>query len=276
MAHSAICYRQLRCSQEGQTTGGESKGSQVKPRLLSLHSQKLIREVDRRLRVYGNSRHFNRSNPLEELIFIILSAQTESYSYLETFKALRKRFPTKESLFRANRRSVEATIKSGGLSKKKAIQIKGVLAKVYADTGKLSLNFLSKLNDEEVDRYLTSLPGIGVKSARCVMMYSLQRPVFPVDTHVWKICRRLGLTPAVPKPTTQMEKALEARIPKELRYTLHVNMVSHGREICTTYWPKCDQCMLTDICPSAFKPDKVWGQWRKPQGFWKNYAKTAK
>jgi endonuclease III len=239
-------------------------------------SNKFIREVDRRLRVYGNSRHFNKSNPLDELIFIILSAQTEAYSYLETFKALRKRFPTKESLFRANCRSIEATIKSGGLSKKKAAQIKGVLTKIHSDTGRLSLSFLSKWSDDQVEQYLASLPGIGMKSARCIMMYSLKRQVFPVDTHVWKICRRLGLTPAVPKPTSQMERTLEAQIPKSLRYTLHVNMVSHGRETCTTYWPKCDNCVLADICPSAFKPDKVWGRWRNPQGFWKNYTQCKK
>jgi endonuclease III len=238
--------------------------------------RRFIREVDRRLRVYGSNRHFNKTNPLDEVIFIILSAQTESYSYLETFKALRKRFPTKHSLFKASRRSIETTIKSGGLSKKKAAQIKGVLAKIHSDTGRLSLSFLSKWSDEQVEQYLTSLPGIGIKSARCVMMYSLKRRVFPVDTHVWKICRRLGLTPAIPKPTPQMERALEARIPQELRYTLHVNMVSHGREICTTYWPKCDQCMVADICPSAFRPDKVWGEWRNPQGFWKNYTQRKK
>jgi len=239
-------------------------------------SEEFIGEVDRRLRVYGNNRHFNRSNPLDELIFIILSAQTESYSYLETFRALREKFPTKESLFRAGLRSIEATIRGGGLSKKKAAQIKGTLTKIYSDTGKLSLRFLSDLNDDEVEEYLTSLPGIGTKSALCVMMYSLKRQVFPVDTHVWRICRRLGLTPQVPKPTPQMEKTLEAKVPRELRYTLHVNMVSHGREICTTYWPKCDKCMLADICPSAFKPDKVWGEWRNPQGFWKNYAEQKK
>lgn len=238
--------------------------------------EEFVREVDRRLQVYGNNRHFNKSNPLDELIFIILSAQTEFYSYRETFQALHKKFPTKESLFRASLGNIEATIRGGGLSKKKAAQIKGALAKIYSDTGKLSLSFLTSWNDEDVEKYLTSLPGIGTKSARCVMMYSLKRQVFPVDTHVWKISRRLGMTPPIPKPTPTMEKALEAKIPKELRYTLHVNMVSHGREICTTYWPKCDQCMLTDICISAFKPDKVWGQWRKPKGFWKNYTKTDK
>jgi endonuclease III len=237
------------------------------------NSEWLVREADRRLRAYGNNRHFNKSNPLDELLFIILSAQTESYSYLETFISLRKKFPTKTSLLKASRRSIEAAIKNGGLAKKKSIQISSALKKIYADTGKLSLNFLSKWDDEKVEEYLTSLPGIGLKSARCIMMYSLARQVLPVDTHVWRISRRLGLVPGVPKPTPRMERKLEAKIPNDIRYTLHVNMVSHGREICTPYWPKCDRCMLADICPSAFKPDKVWGEWRNPQGCWKNYAR---
>ncbi len=230
-----------------------------------------IREVDRRLRVYGDSRHFNKSNPLDELLFIILSAQTESYSYLETYKELKRRFPTGNALLAARETSIAAAIKSGGLARKKARQIKRAIRKISADIGKPSLAFLRKLKDHEVEAYLVSLPGIGVKSARCIMMYSLGRHVFPVDTHVWRISRRLGLTPAAPKPTPTMEKDLEGKIPPDVRLTLHVNMVSHGREVCTTYWPKCSECVLADICPSAGKADQTWGEWRKPQGAWGNY-----
>ena len=243
---------------------------------LDVGSEGFIAEVDRRLQVYGNNRHFNKSNPLDELIFIILSAQTEYYSYLETFRELRRRFPSNRDLLNARVSSIEAAIKQGGLSKKKAAQLKGALKRIYADTGKLSLAFLSKWDDRAVEDYLISLPGIGVKSARCIMMYSLNRAVFPVDTHVWRVCRRLGLTPEVPKPTPALENDLQAKIPERFRYSLHVNMVSHGREICTTYWPKCDQCVLADLCPSAFKPDNTWGQWRQPQGFWRNYDKPKR
>lgn len=233
--------------------------------------EKFIREVNRRLRVYGDNRHYNKPNPLDELLFIILSAQTESYSYLETYKELKRRFPTAQALLAARETSIVAAIKSGGLSRKKASQIKQAIRKISADSGKPSLSFLREMKDDEIEAYLVSLPGIGVKSARCIMMYSLGRQVFPVDTHVWKICRRLGLAPAVPKPTPAMEKELEAKIPPDIRFSLHVNMVSHGREICTMYWPKCGECMLANICPSAGKPDQVWGEWRKPQGAWRNY-----
>jgi endonuclease III len=227
-----------------------------------------LREVDSRLAVYGNNRHYNRDDVLEELVFIILSAQTESYLYRQTFEDLRERFPTWESMLEAAEEEIEAAIRRGGLARKKASQLKRALEKIKADTGALSLDFLQDLSDEDALRYLTSLAGIGNKSAACIMMYSLDRQVFPVDTHVWRVCRRLGLTPPVPKPTDAQERELESRVPEGIRYSLHVNMVSHGQQTCTTYWPKCDSCVLADICPSRGKPDQVWGQWRRPSGVW--------
>lgn len=227
-----------------------------------------LRKVNRKLAVYGSDRHGNRRNPLEELVFIILSAQTESYLYIQTFKNLRRRFPTWNSLVTADESEIEAVIHHGGLAQKKATQLKRAMEKIRADAGKLSLRFLTTLSDEEVRTYLTTLPGIGNKSASCIMLYSLERSVFPVDTHVWRICRRLGLTPQVAKPSRSMELELEAKTPKSLRYSLHVNLVSHGRRICTTYWPKCEQCVLAEMCPSKDIPDHVWAKFRRPSGFW--------
>lgn len=242
----------------------------------NIDSATFVRIVDARLRVYGSQRHFNKADPFDELVFIILSAQTEFYSYHETWKALRQQFPTRNNLAKARVPQIAAAIKEGGLSQKKARQIKGALQKIKQDAGALSLSFLKKWSDADAKRYLVSLPGIGAKSARCIMMYSLGRKVFPVDTHVWRVSRRLGLAPAIPKPTPPLENQLEEKIPPDLRYTLHVNMVSHGRCICTPYWPKCDECTLNDLCPSAFKPDEVWGGWRKPKGHWKNFRTNKK
>lgn len=101
------------------------------------------------------------------------------------------------------------------------------------------------------------LPRIGNRSATCIMMYALDRQVFPVYTHVWPICRRLGLTPPVAKPTPTQESALEMHVLLDIRYTLHVNLLSHGRETCTTYWPKSSMCVLAELCSSTDKPDDV-------------------
>lgn len=229
---------------------------------------RLLRKVDRRLSVYGSNRHHNRQDPLDELIFIILSAQTEWYLYRKTFRDLRRRFPTRRSLLDAPETEIVSVIRRGGLAHKKASQLKRALEKISADTGRLSLSFLHELSDDKAREYLISLPGIGNKSASCIMMYSLDRQVFPVDTHVWRIARRLGLTPKVPKPTVQQELELERKVPPSIRYSLHVNLVSHGQQICTTYWPKCSECTLNDVCPSRDKPDDVWARWRKPAGVW--------
>lgn len=238
---------------------------------VKLDDEAFIRQVDHRLREYKSQRHDNKHDPFDELLFIILSAQTEYYSYHQTWNALRRQFPTRQALAEARISQIAGAIRAGGLAEKKARQIKGAIQKIIRDTGKISLSFLKNLDNAEVEKYLMTLPGIGVKSARCIMMYSLSRQVFPVDTHVWRVSRRLGLAPPIPKSIPALATQLEELIPHDLRYTLHVNMVSHGRAICTTYWPKCDQCMLNDICPSAFKPDNIWGEWRKPQGHWKNF-----
>lgn len=230
--------------------------------------KRFIRKVARRLKVYGDDRHNNLDDPLEELLFIILSAQTEAYSYRKVFEEFMIHFPTWESALAANEEEIAFVIKRGGLARKKASQLKRALEKIKCDTGMVSLNFLRKLSNDDVENYLTSLPGIGVKSAACIMMYSLGRQVFPVDTHVWRVCRRLGLTPQVPKPSEKMQRELEAKIPPNLRYSLHVNLVSHGQQTCVTYYPRCGSCVLRDLCPSRDKPDEVWIGWRKPKGVW--------
>jgi endonuclease III len=236
--------------------------SQPRKRQLTLRSFDLFwQEVDRRLSIYGNQRHDNLDDPLDELVFIMLSAQTESYLYRKTFADLQKVFSPWERLLDASEEEIYEVIWHGGLARK-----------ILVDQGCLSLGSLNDLPDAEIMQYLVSLPGIGVKSAACIMMYSLGRRVFPVDTHAWRVSRRLGVAPASPKPTDKQVRELEGSIPPELRYRLHVNLVSHGQKTCTTYWPKCESCMLTDICRSSGQPDIVWSDWRRPKGVW---AKAA-
>lgn len=206
------------------------------------------------------------------MIFIILSMQTEEYAYREVYETFRGRYKVLKDVLDEPKYEVANTIQHGGLQNKKATYIKGALQKIEDDFGSISLDELVDWSDEEVLRYLKSLPGISTKSARCIMMYTMERDVFPVDTHVWRICRRLGLTPEVPKPTEKQQRELEAKVPPDIRYSLHVNMVTHGRETCLTYWPKCEECVLADICPSKGKPDRIWGEWRQPGGAWAGYT----
>jgi endonuclease III len=227
-----------------------------------------IRQIAERLKIYGESRHNNRDDVVEELIFIVLSAQTESYSYIPAFENLLERFPNLDLISETEEAEIARVIRKGGLANKKAAQIKAAIRKIKDDNGSLSLDFLASRSDKKALDYLVSIPGIGYKSAACIMMYSLGRKVFPVDTHIWRICRRLELAPAAPKPTILQQQQLETKIPRDIRYSLHVNMLSHGRETCTTYRPKCDKCVLSDICSSRGRPDEVWINWRRPKGVW--------
>ena len=227
-----------------------------------------LRRVNRCLLPVGSNPHGNHDDPLDELVFITLSAQTESYLYLRTFEDLKSAYTPWNRLLQAPDGEVASVIRRGGLAQKKTAQLKAAFRQILTDRGRLSLDFLKRLSDEDAYEYLISLPGVGVKTAKCIMMYSLRRLVFPVDTHVWRIARRLEIAPPTPKPSDKQERELEARIPKPLRYDLHVKLVSLGKTTCHTYFPKCESCSISDLCPSSGKVDAVWSLWRQPRGVW--------
>jgi len=202
-------------------------------------------------RRYRDWDHYNRRNPLEELLFILCSIQTNEELYRQTFSAMRRHFPTFESLADATESEIASAMVNGGLSKQKARKIKQLLSDVTARFGRPTLAPLKQLADDERERFLISLLGVGKKTARCVMMYSLGSQVFPVDLHCWRICRRLGWV----RPT-RLDKScspkdmdrLQTKIPPSLRFSLHVNLVSLGRDICTTRQPKCSTCPIRRYC----------------------------
>lgn len=200
---------------------------------------------------YNDYCHGNKSNPLHELLYILCSLQTNETLYKSTYKRLRTSFPKIEDLANAKEREIAATIEIGGLSRQKAKVIKQILTKLDADFGKPTLSPLQEFDDTDCEAYLLSLPGIGKKTARCVMMYSLRREVFPVDSNCWRICRRLGWVRATRPDKScsprDMDR-LQLHIPPHLRFTLHVNMVSHGRAYCLPSRPMCEACCIRGYC----------------------------
>ena len=207
----------------------------------------LLRHVSVALsKEYGDPRLHNKSNPLDELIFIILSAKTVESSYLRTYKALRRAFPAWSGILKATPGTVAREIEVGGLAAKKESQIRSLLEAIRRRTGKVSLSFLFEATDHQAEAFLTSLPGVGLKTARCVLMYSLGRTVFPVDTHVRRVLSRLGAI-EFERLTDGVQDSIQAEVPK-IRYLLHVNLVAHGRAICRARDPLCDRCVLSDVC----------------------------
>lgn len=202
-------------------------------------------------RCYCDADHFNRTNPLEELLFIVCSIQTNEELYRNTFASLRRGFPSFRSLASASEGEIAAAIRDGGLANQKAKKIKRMLGQIVEQFGQPSLAQLKTMDDGECERFLGSLTGVGKKTARCVMMYSLGRQVFPVDVHCWRICRRIGwVRPTRPNRScspSDMDR-LQSKIPPKLRHSLHVNLVSLGRDLCTARNPGCDVCPIQCYC----------------------------
>jgi endonuclease III len=206
---------------------------------------------------YHDFNHYNLKEPLDELQFIICSTRTDEGSYRSTFRSLKETFPTHLRIAEASAEYIARPIASGGLSNQKAKAIRNLFDVIVGKFGEPTLKPLRKMCDKDAEAFLLSLQGVGKKVARCVLMYSLGRQVFPVDTHCWRIARRIGWVRPTQKDKhcapRDMDR-LQSKIPPELRYSLHVNMISLGREICTPTAPRCDERPISAWCPKIGVP----------------------
>jgi endonuclease III len=207
-----------------------------------------VRAIDRALRsAYGSPHHNNKTDPLDELVFILLSQMTTGPSFCRVYDRLKTAYPSWDQVAALPLKRLKAAIKDAGLSGQKAPRIKAILRKLVACFGSASLDALQAMTNSEAEAFLTSFPGIGTKTAKCILMYSLGREVLPVDTHVWRVAHRLGLIDAS-IPYTRVHDALERVVPPPLRYSIHVNAVAHGRKVCLALRPRCDACPLRRLC----------------------------
>ncbi len=216
-----------------------------------------IYEITRRLSSqYNNFSHRNKRNPLDELFFILCSIKRSEKVYFKAFKSLKQNFPRYELLATTSVQELSKVVSWGGLQNRKAGSAKAIVQCLIKNFGRPTLAPLKKMSDEECERFLTSLPGVGSKVARCVMLYSLDRQVFPVDSHCWRIAGRLGWNGNRCNASRVSDMAmdyLQDLIPPALRFPLHVNMVSHGRKICTALSPECDDCVIVSYCKKKIK-----------------------
>ncbi|MDO8490602.1 MAG: endonuclease III [Dehalococcoidia bacterium] len=211
----------------------------------------IVRTVIRLLsRAYGKPPSRPRRDPVSELLLTILSQNTSDVNSDRTFETLQRRFPSWEQLAQADVTDIADAIKSGGLSQIKAVRIKETLQRIIVERGNLDLNFLADLPLDEAKEWLLRLPGVGPKTAACVLLFSLGRPALPVDTHVQRVARRLGLI-GERVSAEQAQHLLEAVVPRKQVYKFHINMIVHGRRTCHARNPSCPVCVFRDICPSA-------------------------
>ncbi len=186
-------------------------------------------------------------DPLDELINTILSQNTNDLNRDRAYRALRAAFPTWEAVRDAPTSKVVAAIRPAGLANQKGPRIQHVLRRITAERGELDLNFLRDLPTDEAKTWLVSLEGVGPKTASIVLLFALDKPAFPVDTHIHRVTGRLGLIP----PKTSADKAhdiLAELVPPEWYHSFHLNVIQHGRQVCKALRPLCERCILQRHC----------------------------
>jgi endonuclease III len=215
---------------------------------------------DRLRRVYGVPLAQPHGHPIAELILTVLSQSTNDRNRDVAYLGLRERFPSWPRVRDAPVDEIEAAIRPGGISKVKSARIKSIL-RAITDTAPehgaswdepLSLDWLADLSVPDAQAYLVSLPGVGRKTAACVLLFALGMHDVPVDTHVSRVGTRLELfRPGA--PFEEMHDTMLQFTPAGEELELHLNLLRHGRRSCHARRPACGDCVLNRICPSAFK-----------------------
>ena len=228
---------------ESQTNYGHFDESRFHPHVREV-TEALVEE-------FGRPTLGNKKNPFNELLYIILSSRTPPDNYQETYRSLRREFKTANGIAEARAEYVAKTIEPGGLQNKKAHAITEIASRLKETYGRVTLAPLKQMETGEAEEFLTSLPGVSTKTARCVLMYALDRPVFPVDVHCYRVAQRLGWAPEGEPLTKCRADELQEGVPEHLRRDLHVGMVLLSRYYCRPQTPNCRECPLLEFCPTG-------------------------
>ncbi len=206
------------------------------------------------LAFYGEPVWRNPLPPVDELVSTILSQNTNDVNRDKAFNALVARFKTWEAVRDAPPDQVIECIRAAGLANQKGPRIQQVLREITAERGSLDLSFLNDLPLEEARAWLTRFKGVGPKTAAIVLCFSLGRPAFPVDTHVYRVTGRLGLRPEK-MSVEDAHPYMESLLPPETYYAAHLNIIRLGREICQARKPNCPTCPVNALCNYAARAD---------------------
>ena len=210
-------------------------------------NQKVVRIVKALEERFGIPERKSILDPLSNLILTVLSQNTNDKNRDQAYNRLRERFPTWEQVMGTDEKKIEEAIRPGGLAKQKSERIKNILKWIDQEYGGLNLDNLCKMNPGEAIDKFCQLKGVGVKTISVVLMFSCGIDIFPVDTHVHRICRLLGL---VPKSATA-EKTfwrMQPHVPEGKSFSFHMNLLKLGRTICLARKPRCEQCPISSFC----------------------------
>jgi endonuclease III len=211
--------------------------------------EKTLLAHERLQQVYGEQELHNRRDAMRELISTMLSHRTTHADEEKAYRLMHERFGSWEGIRDAPLPELIDAISSSRFPEAKAVNIKKVVGKILADHGEANIDFLRDMPVEEAMHWLTSLPGVGLKTATLVLLFNFYKPVLPVDTHVHRVTQRIGVI----GPKTSAEKAhsiLLDMLPKDAKvlFNFHKHFFWHGQKVCVYSVPRCKQCVLTDIC----------------------------
>ena len=202
----------------------------------------------------------NHTDPLDELMYIMISRRTREGAYQDVFRRLKAHFPDWAQMAAAGVEEIHAITGTAGMGRQRAADLQQALHLIHAQFGRFSLDDLQGWTDDRAEAFLTTLPGVGPKTAYCVLMYSLGRAAFPVDTHTLRVLARLGVFREAGLDLTgvdhkRAQAILADLIAPELRHSLHVSLVLHGRDVCQPR-PRCGECAVRNMC-SFYRADQV-------------------
>jgi endonuclease-3 len=212
---------------------------------------------------YFRPRWAPRYEPVEELVYTILSQNTSDINSERALGQLKKRFPAWEQVAAAAPVDIARAIRPGGLADTKSRYIKETLSALLEEHGDLSLDFIKDMSDSEAIAYLTRFRGVGLKTASCVLLFAFGRPVMPVDTHVYRVARRLDFI-GEGSSLEQAHKLMTAITPPEDIFSFHINLIAHGRRICKAGKPLCTVCVIEPLCPSSRAWEEMWPDGESP------------
>jgi endonuclease III len=205
--------------------------------------------------LYGEPKA-EKISPVDLLVITILSQNTSDANSLRAYGNLRRAYPYFETMMNVPANELADKIRVGGLSEKKARRIKDALARIQEDFGTITLEPLREMGLDEAKRYLLSIKGVGPKTASVVLLFAFGKPTLPVDTHVYRVSRRLGLVPE--KASVEVaQRILERITPTGEYFSFHVNMIRHGRKACRARKPLHQECGLRDFCDCYLRGHKV-------------------
>lgn len=219
-------------------------------KLKIMPSPTIVRRVNQILIESYGDRQPHMRDPLDGLILIILSQATSDVNCDRAFAGLKAAFPSWDLAMDAPVGKIADAIRSGGLANQKAARIQQLLREIYAERGDFDLSWMHNASADECEAYLSKFHGVGPKTVACVLVFFLGKPAFPVDTHVFRVCKRLGWLRAKSSPD-EAHRVLKDMVPDECKLDLHVNFIAHGRVVCRADGnggPRCGECVIRKFC----------------------------